>query len=313
MSKTRKKSQKFKGLKDLYEKEYKKLFIIPILLLVLAIGQIGYQMATTGDFISKGVSLKGGMTLTVHTGDEYDLKSLRSNLLDTFPSSDFDVRTLASAGRQTAITIEADLDVEDNAQIEKFMAEVSKYVGFELNDDNSNLEAIGSSLGDSFFKDTITAVLIAFVFMGIVVFLYFRTPAPSGAVILAAFSDIVITIAIINIFNVKLSTAGIAAFLMMIGYSVDTDILLSVRVLKKKDGTVMDRIYDAMKTGLTMNLSTMAAITIALFVSQSVILKQIMLILLIGLFVDLINTWIQNVAIIRWYLEKKGNKKGSKA
>lgn len=149
------------------------------------------------------------------------------------------------------------------------------------------------------------AILIAFVFMGVVVFLYFKTIVPSTAVILAAFSDMVITLAIVNILGIKLSTASIAAFLMLIGYSVDTDILLSTRVLKRKGGDVISRVYSAMKTGLTMNATTLAAVVTALVLTQSEVIRQIMIILLIGLFVDMINTWIQNVGIIRLYLEKK--------
>jgi len=141
--------------------------------------------------------------------------------------------------------------------------------------------------------------------MGIVVFIYFRSPAPSLAVILAAASDIVVTLAIFNLTGIKLGTAGIAAFLMLIGYSVDTDILLSTRVLKRKEGSVMDRVYSAMKTGLTMSATTLSAVLIALIFVQSEIVKQIMIILFIGLLVDLVMTWIQNVGILRLYLEKK--------
>ena len=141
--------------------------------------------------------------------------------------------------------------------------------------------------------------------MGIVVFIYFKTFAPSMAVILAALSDIVVTLGVFNLTGIKLSTAGIAAFLMLIGYSVDTDILLSTRVLKRKEGSVMDRVYSAMKTGLTMSATTLSAVLIALIFVQSEIVKQIMIILFIGLLVDLIMTWIQNVGILRLYLEKK--------
>jgi preprotein translocase subunit SecF len=63
-----------------------------------------------------------------------------------------------------------------------------------------------------------------------------------------------------------------------------------------------------MKTGLTMSTTTLIAILIALIFAQSLILKQIMVILLIGLLVDLPNTWIQNAGILRWHLEKKKDK-----
>jgi preprotein translocase subunit SecF len=146
--------------------------------------------------------------------------------------------------------------------------------------------------------------------MGIVVFIYFRVPVPSIAVILSAFSDIVVTLAVVNVMGIKLSTAGIAAFLMLIGYSVDTDILLSTRVLKRKEGDVLDRVFKAMKTGLTMSITTLVAVTVALIFTQSIVLKQIMTILIIGLLIDLINTWIQNAGILRWYMERKGRKHG---
>jgi preprotein translocase subunit SecF len=167
---------------------------------------------------------------------------------------------------------------------------------------------MGSALGASFFKETIKALIFAFVLMGLVVFAYFRVPIPSLAVILSAVSDIIITLAILNIFNVKISTAGIAAFLMLIGYSVDTDILLSTHALKRQ-GKLKERIFNAMRTGLTTTSTTIVAVSLALIFAKSAIIYEIMLIVLIGLLVDLVNTWIQNVGILRYYLERfKGEK-----
>ena len=61
-----------------------------------------------------------------------------------------------------------------------------------------------------------------------------------------------------------------------------------------------------------MSLTTLIAVSIALMFTQSEIIKQIMIILLIGLIVDLINTWIQNVGILRLYLERKAKKQAKK-
>ena len=52
-------------------------------------------------------------------------------------------------------------------------------------------------------------------------------------------------------------------------------------------------------------LFSLAALTVVLVLTQSDVLKQIMLILLIGLLADIINTWIQNAGILRWYMEGK--------
>ena len=144
--------------------------------------------------------------------------------------------------------------------------------------------------------------------MGLVVLIYFRTFIPSIAIILAAFSDMVVALAVINLMDVRIGTAGIAAFLMLIGYSVDTDILLTVRVLKRKEGTVMDRIVSSIKTGMTMTITAIISAIVALAVTQSEVIRQIMLILLIGLIADIFMTWIQNVGLLRIYVERKAKK-----
>jgi len=114
-----------------------------------------------------------------------------------------------------------------------------------------------------------------------------------------------------DVFGVLLSLGTVAALLMLIGYSVDTDILLTTRLLKRK-GELNDKIRDAMKTGMTMTLTTLAAL-IALFIVSSGtvmsfiridIIRDISVVLIFGLFADIVNTWMTNVGILRWYIEK---------
>lgn len=289
-------------LYDIYHRHYKTLLIIPALMLLLAIIAIGVQVATTGDFINRGVSLKGGITLTVLSDKNIDVNDLEATLSNNYPNADITIRSLERSAKQIGFLIEATINDKDSNQINQLIEDTRNYLGVKEMD--YSLETIGSALGASFFIQTLYALIIAFIFMAVVVWFYFRIPVPSAAVILAAFSDMVVTLAIVNLIGMKLSTAGIAAFLMLIGYSVDTDILLSTRVLKHSGGTVLDRALSAMKTGLTMNLTTLAAVLVSLIFAQSDILRQIMTILLIGLLVDIINTWIQNAGILRWYLEK---------
>jgi len=281
------------SLKHFYEKQYKKLLIIPLLLIIFAISQMGYQFASTGDFINRGVSLSGGISVLI-TKVIDDPLALQEALQKAHPDADFDVRA-----KEIGVAIDAS-GIEYETLRPTLDAEFNG-----LEDEQLSVSMIGARLGKSFFRETMFAMLLSFLFMGIVVLITFRVLAPSLAVILAAASDILVTLAIFNLTGMKLSIAGIAAFLMLIGYSVDTDILLSTRVLKQKRGSIMDRVYSSMKTGLTMTCTTLAAVTVALFVATSDPIIQIMTILLIGLFVDIIMTYFQNVAILRIYLYRK--------
>ena len=136
---------------------------------------------------------------------------------------------------------------------------------------------------------------------------YIKNSVPAFAVMFSAFADIVMTLAVVDLIGMKISTAGIVAFLMLIGYSVDTDILLTTRLLKKKGKRINEALFDAFKTGTTMTITSIIAITFALIsiYSFSSVLNQIFTILLIGLGFDLFNTWITNASIIKWYVEER--------
>jgi preprotein translocase subunit SecF len=299
-------AKKYPKIIRFYDRYYKELLIIPVLLLLIAIAQISIQTYTTGDFIQKGISLKGGITVTIPTEKALDKDLLMASLTKEFPKIDLTIRDLQSAGTIVGLVVEADL--QDSNDIDRALAIIQQDTGIDKS--IYGLETIQPSLGASFFREAFIAMIVAFAFMAIVVFLAFRTFVPSFAAVFSVFSDITITIATLNVLDIKVSTAGIAALLMLIGYSVDTDILLSTRVLKRTEGSLFDRILSSIKTGMTMVGTTLAAVIIAIIFTESETLRQIMLIILIGLIADIFNTWIQNAGILRWYVEHRERKHG---
>lgn len=283
----------------IYDRRYKQLMVLPLLLLILSIGVLGYTLATTGELFRKGVSLKGGLTMTVPLPAGADADVIERQLETDFPGHDLSVRKTTERGIVKAVIIEA-ADVTE----EEALASLAQ-AGLTLGKGDYSAELMGSALGAAFFRQTITALIIAFLAMAAVVFLAFRAPAPSGFVVLTAAADIISTLAVIALLGIPLSTAGIAALLMLIGYSVDTDILLTNRVLRRREGTLFERTLGAFRTGMTMSLTALVATTTALLLSESDVIRQIMLILTVGLLFDIIYTWIQNAGILRWYLERK--------
>lgn len=283
-----------------HDKHYKLFLFISIAILVLTITVIGYTYFTTGDIMKKDVSLTGGTIITVHTSQSYDLKELSSFLQGKLKEAVV-VRKLhdVSTGKQIGIFIES----KTNSTILKEALE--QYFNFELTEENSSIESISPSLSKSFFKELVIAVLLAFTFMTATVFILFKRFIPCVAVILAAITDVLGALAIANLFNFSISTAGIAALLMLIGYSIDTDIMLTTKVLKRREESLNSRIKSAFKTGVTMTLTSLVAVLFAYFIVTSVVLKQIFFILAAGLFIDLISTWFGNASILKWYCHKK--------
>jgi len=335
-------------LSNAYEKHYKAMMIISVLLVLFSFAVIGIHYAKTGDFVNRGVSLTGGISLTLPApkNNVMTQDSLQSYLIQTFPSADINVRTFGAASN-LQFSIEAS-GVDENKLIAALQP---KFPQLTAQDFANNKQTVGPTFGASFFTQTLKALFMAFLFMSIVVFLYFgdsvrekwiatiltliaafmmfnaksaityiipfiifvvliviyiRDSIPAFGIVLCAFSDLFFSLAIFDLFGHKLSIAGVAAFLMLVGYSIDTDILLSVRVLKRREGTVFDRVVGALKTGVTMSVCALIAVLTAYFLTNSIVIKEIMFILIAGLIGDIIFTWIQNAGILRWFLERKG-------
>ena len=285
--------------KNWYNKWHKILLILPVLLVLISLFYLYSVYSKTGDFIQKDASLSGGTAITI-SGD-VNLKELEGSLKAEFP--DMYVRSISdiSTGRNIAFI------VGSSAEPDRLQPALEKFLGYELNAENSSTEFSGSALGNDFYKQLIKAIIISFILMSIVIFFLFRSFVPCSAVIFAAFSDIVMALAFVNFLEIKISAAGIAAFLMLIGYSVDTDILLTSRVLKKREGSVNQRIYGAFKTGIFMTLAGLAAVLPAFFIVTGLpdSFRQIFLIVSIGLIADIIATWFGNASIIKWYAVHK--------
>ncbi|RLJ10274.1 MAG: protein translocase subunit SecF [Candidatus Aenigmatarchaeota archaeon] len=274
---------------------YKILLLVPIVLLLLSAVFLINSYLQTGEWFKRSIELKGGALITIHIDKPVQLETLEDMLS---PLGDFVLKeTRGISGYRILIEAGSDVNVTE-------IIRTLQEGGLKIKSYSS--ETIGPALGESFWYQAQLAIVVAFILMGVIVFAIFRTIVPSVAVILAALSDIVVTLAFMQILGISLSLAGIAALLMLIGYSIDTDILLTTRTIRIHEKDVPHRIKDAFTTGITMTGTTMAALISVLIFSTSSVLTQIATVLLIGLGIDLINTWLQNATILRWYCESRG-------
>lgn len=284
---------------DWYNKWYKTILVLPVIIMILSLAYLGYFFYQHGDIMLKDSSLSGGTTVTIQGDINSSVESQLKNEI-----SDISTRKLTdlTTGKPVSIIIET------SAKPEEIKPALEKILGYKLTEQNSNIEFTGPSLSQSFYKQLIISLIISFILMSITIFVIFRTFVPSMAVIFAAFGDIIIPLTLIDFLGIRLSAAGIAAFLMLIGYSVDTDVLLTSRALRTKEGTLNQRIFRAFKTGIFMTSTALVSVIPSFFLITNLpdSFRQIFFILMLGLFADIFNTWLTNASIIKWYCDRKG-------
>jgi preprotein translocase subunit SecF len=164
------------------------------------------------------------------------------------------------------------------------------------------------TLGAYFLSEIEGIIIVAFILVAIAVFFIFRTPIPSFAVVFGATNDMVVALGAMGLFHIPLGIASVGGLLMLLGYSIDTDILSAVRVLKRNDATPEIRAFSTFKTGMTMTFTAIIAFGVLFAVSYFAFIptySEISAVVLVGLVADLMTTWLANTPIILWYKKRK--------
>ena len=266
----------------------RQLVAIPLAVLAVALTVLAVSFALTGSPVALGVDFTGGSELTVQSS---------SSLSQQDAAQIFDYPVISvqqvTGEDQYIITFDntADIDeitttAEENDRVTVLQSGTTSPL---FGADNQRFALIG--------------VAVAFGGMSLLAFALFRTFVPSIAIVISAFSDIVIPVAIMNLVGIKLSLGTVAALLMLIGYSVDSDILLNNHVLRRSGG-FYESTYRAMRTGVTMTLTSIAAMAVMAIAATLFgidLMASIGLVLVLGLSADLMNTYMLNVTLLRWY------------
>lgn len=274
---------------------YKLLIIVPVIITILSLSLIAFNG------VDEGIELRGGSIAVLKMNEPVNSSSLENQIKTSLNNQGVNVQEVdVVSNRGTDVTIQMETGLNSTA-LDNAIGNTGNITSFN---------SIGPVLSEEAMTQIYWAMGFAFLFMSITVLIIFRELVPSIAVILAAVSDIVISIAGMSLFNIPLSIASVGALLMLIGYSIDTDILLTTRILKRKEGTLAERAKDAMKTGMTMSITAIAAMTVLYVVTIVLIpeastLSDIAAILIVGLIADILTTWFMNLGVLRWYVEAR--------
>jgi preprotein translocase subunit SecF len=276
----------------------KKLLPIPALILLISLIVI-YTNWSNGT-VPMSVDLKGGTVIIIQTTSPVEGIDARIQNEFGFEAKSSVIRDFSGNIKQQEIIInKIDLEEdEENGILEMIKGE------FQGGSGEIYSETVSGFFSELFLAESLKALVFAFLFMAVVIFAKFKSFIPSFAVVLSAFADIVETVAAMILLGLELSKGSIVALLLLIGYSVDTDIMLTSRLLKQRGRKEIDEtIKHSMYTGFTMTGTTLTAMVILFLVSTSDLLDSIATVIIIGLVFDLLNTWITNLALLRIHVE----------
>ena len=160
---------------DVTKYDYKKLMLVPLIVLIVSLVVLGTNYLRTGEPIKYGMELEGGTAAYIQNVT-IDIETFNSDLQNHFDETEIVVR---ETGDQYRVEAPASIDT----------LTLASYINEVYPDAEVSTQFMGPTLGKNLRTQAVRALIYAFIGMAIVVFIVFRIPYPTIAVIFSASSS----------------------------------------------------------------------------------------------------------------------------
>lgn len=328
-------------MEKIYKKYYKHMIVVPLILFIVLL----YYVPN----LKLGIDFTGGISISFSTNKTINPSQLASDLKSTFGVADVSVVPVTGVGSkgyivemsyppqvkkvynllerwrggdQTALTeLNQIIHIEDvnnvDAAVSAYVDNVKQQILNEIKKyapDASNvvMQDIVPVLGKEFWNLMINVAIWAIILLLLVILFYFRHPIPIVIMLISGVFDGMAMLALMGLTNIPLTLSTIAIVLTMVGYSIDTDVVASTFVFKRrKEGTPYHQAARAFSTGATMSLTTLTAMIFIYLVgilTRNITVIRIADVMIYGVLADLVITWMFNTPLLIWVGERRASR-----
>jgi preprotein translocase subunit SecF len=270
---------------------------LAILLIMIVCGLI-YQFTYRGSFANIGVDFKGGTMLTVEFKGAENMNSganYNKNIgiiEDALNAKGFKISVAQSSGDSAiiikyvnvatvngeSIDYSVDQKVEEmNALNTEIISDIAARVKAEYGESvsaNSTATVIGNSASLRLLRAALISIAVSLAI--ILIYIIIRFDFYSGlAAVIALTHDVVIMLALTNIFYIEISSTIVAAIITIVGYSINNTIVIFDKIRSNiKPYKTSGQRYDL---GLIVNQSIFATMTRTLYTTFTTLITVVLI------------------------------------
>jgi preprotein translocase subunit SecF len=256
------------------------------------------------------IDFEGGTEVQVRFQETVSVESVRSSLSE-IGYGDAAIR-IFGADNEILIHVKTSTKSEEQVNtIREALAGIQGETGYEIR----RLETVGPKIGKELRGDMISAVLIAMAGIVVYISIRFQFMYAIGALVALA-HDVLITLGIFSLLNLEISLTVLAAFLFIVGYSLNDTIVVFDRIREN----VKTKRHDAFGSVINMSLNqtlnrtvitslTTLTVVVILLVFGGEVIKPFAFALTIGLVVGTYSSiFIASPVVLAWDENQKKQK-----
>lgn len=286
-----------------------KRFIALIISAVIIVAGLASLVIQGGPNYS--IDFEGGTLIEVMFAEDEQVDALRAALSDIGMGE----AVIQEFGSKREFIIRTKTPTQDEEQMDNIRSSLAMVQG-ESNYEIRRLESVGPKIGKELRGDAVSAVIIAMI--GIVIYISIRFKFMYSIGALAALAhDVVITLGIFSMMHIEFSLTVLAAFMFIVGYSLNDTIVVFDRVrefVKSKRHedfpTIVNMSLNSVLNRTLVTSLTTLVVVIVLFSIGGEVLKPFAFALIVGLIVGTYSSiFVASPVIIAWDARSKDNKK----
>jgi len=283
----------------------RKLFIT-ISLIIIGIGIVSLLMKGGPKY---GVDFAGGTIVQIKFNKDINISKLR-----TVMNKDVAIQSFGEEGNEFLLRF-PQTTVDTEALSNSIKTKLIKNFG-QKSYQIRRIEMVGPKIGKDLRKKGILAIIVAMIGILIYISVRFEFRFAIGAII-ALMHDVLITLGCFSLLNKEIDLTTLAAFLTIVGYSLNDTIIVYDRIrenMKKfvrgNFGNIINRSINETLSRTILTSGTTLFVVLALFIFGGGVIHDFALALLIGIIVGTYSSiYIASPVLL---LLDKGNKKNKK-
>jgi len=251
---------------------------------------LGIIIMGIGALIFRGPNLSidfvGGTIIQVSSSEQVEINIIR-DLLNSTMLKNSEITEITGLSSNQQFRIKTNIKIEDTTEISNIIMNTLK----DFNPEIRAIESVGPKVGKELQFQAIYAIGLALIMLMIYIGFRFDQFYAMGSVV-AVIHDILITLGIFSLLNLEINLSIVAAFLTIVGYSLNDTIVIFDRFRENSQKDLKISLTDLANLSLNQTLSrtiitsltTLMVVTILFFVGGEAI-KYFAFALIIGVIV----------------------------
>ena len=256
------------------------------------------------------IDFEGGTEIQVLFTEATSVETVRGVLSDI----GYGDAAIRGFGNENEILIHVKTSTQSEEQvntIREALGSINGADGFDIR----RLETVGPKIGKELKGDMISAVLIAMAGIVIYISIRFQFMYAIGALV-ALIHDVLITLGLFSLLNIEISLSVLAAFLFIVGYSLNDTIVVFDRVRENAKEKRHDSFISVLNLSLNQTLNrtvitslTTLTVVLILLVFGGEVIKPFAFALTVGLVVGTYSSiFVASPVVLAWDENQKKKK-----